>query len=630
MPDLRRLSILLFFFHLVSTAYFTQKPLDYFSGGWNQKSRFNLVRALVEQKTVSIDAYHLNTGDKSYRDGHYYSDKAPGLSVIAYPFYLPIYWIERTFFPGELQKNDPPSGFNLWWVTFWTVMLPSSLLVVVLFRLTYRITGNLRGAFWTAFVYGFGTLAFPFSSIFVGHQPAGAFAFFAFASAYYAFTSDSRWRLLLSGFLAGLAIAIEFPLTLFFLLLLGYIGLKAFREKSSPLSTTLLYLAGSVPVAIFLLTYNAVAFGNPFHISYEYVARPEFATGQAGGFFGFHLPRWKTFLHLLIGPYRGLFFFSPVLLSSFAGIYRGIKKRTAIAEILFCFSYFFLTLLLNSGYYAWEGGNLIGPRHLVVSLPFLSACISFYFTERISPAFFFLFLLSFLNMTALRLAEIFPEAYYNPLWDVAYKGLFQGEAMPIIIPALKGFTAILPLLALLLMMFQFLHREHLLQFSDFAGVAVSTETFYAILYVLYGVFLLNQSSLYPAQYRIHTGIRWVNEKMFEAGFFQSYLEKLERNPEDVEANAVAGLYYFRRHEFQQALPYLEKAYQGGIHDPFLYRMLAGVYLMQNETEKALKILHQFLKDFPENPDRGEVEGLIQRLTFRTPAPEPGSGNKSKG
>ena len=57
---------------LVSYAYFYQ------AGGWNANSRFDLVRAIVEQGTVVIDAYHTNTGDKSRYNGHYYTDKAPG------------------------------------------------------------------------------------------------------------------------------------------------------------------------------------------------------------------------------------------------------------------------------------------------------------------------------------------------------------------------------------------------------------------------------------------------------------------------------------------------------------------------------------------------------------------------
>src|SRR5688572_15493735 len=62
---------------LLSYAYFVAAP------AWNQNSRLALTRALVERHTTIIDDYHETTGDKSFRDGHFYSDKAPGTSLLA-------------------------------------------------------------------------------------------------------------------------------------------------------------------------------------------------------------------------------------------------------------------------------------------------------------------------------------------------------------------------------------------------------------------------------------------------------------------------------------------------------------------------------------------------------------------
>src|SRR6058998_631855 len=55
-------------------------------GGWNQNSRFDLLRAIVERHTLQIDVYQENTQDKAHFRGHYYSDKAPGLVFLAVPF----------------------------------------------------------------------------------------------------------------------------------------------------------------------------------------------------------------------------------------------------------------------------------------------------------------------------------------------------------------------------------------------------------------------------------------------------------------------------------------------------------------------------------------------------------------
>src|SRR5579863_9014242 len=75
-------ALLIFGVIFFSLAYF------YEGGGWNQNSRFDLLRAIVERGTLQIDAFHENTGDKAHFRGHYYSEKAPGLVFLAVPFAL--------------------------------------------------------------------------------------------------------------------------------------------------------------------------------------------------------------------------------------------------------------------------------------------------------------------------------------------------------------------------------------------------------------------------------------------------------------------------------------------------------------------------------------------------------------
>src|SRR5579864_9777593 len=79
-PSYRKQALLLGVVSFFSFIYF------YEGGGWNQNSRFDLLRAIVERHTLQIDAYHENTQDKAYFRGHYYSDKAPGLVFLAVPF----------------------------------------------------------------------------------------------------------------------------------------------------------------------------------------------------------------------------------------------------------------------------------------------------------------------------------------------------------------------------------------------------------------------------------------------------------------------------------------------------------------------------------------------------------------
>src|SRR5437016_13614268 len=70
---------------LIAMVLFVSYAYFYAGGGWNQNSRFDLIRAIVEQGTLRIDAYHDNTRDKAIFRGHYYSDKAPGLALLGVP-----------------------------------------------------------------------------------------------------------------------------------------------------------------------------------------------------------------------------------------------------------------------------------------------------------------------------------------------------------------------------------------------------------------------------------------------------------------------------------------------------------------------------------------------------------------
>src|SRR4051812_29157832 len=67
---------------LVAYAYFYQ------AGGWNQNSRFALVRAILQYGTLRIDdTMRFDgarvTGDVARYRGHFYSDKAPGAALVA-------------------------------------------------------------------------------------------------------------------------------------------------------------------------------------------------------------------------------------------------------------------------------------------------------------------------------------------------------------------------------------------------------------------------------------------------------------------------------------------------------------------------------------------------------------------
>ena len=80
----RLTEIALFLVLLICYTYTPPRWAD-----WNQNSRFDLVVAIVDHGTLSIDCCVANTGDYALFEGHTYSDKAPGLALLG----VPTYWL---------------------------------------------------------------------------------------------------------------------------------------------------------------------------------------------------------------------------------------------------------------------------------------------------------------------------------------------------------------------------------------------------------------------------------------------------------------------------------------------------------------------------------------------------------
>jgi hypothetical protein len=111
-------------------------------------------------------------------------------------------------------------------------------------------------------------------------------------------------------------------------------------------------------------------------------------------------------------------------------------------------------LLLNAGYYMWDGGASTGPRHAVPMLPFLA--LGLVPALRIAPrATWILGGVSIAHMLLMTAAA--PEAaqFGNPLWDYALERVRNRQALPHatgtnlgLLLGLPGILSLVPLVAL--------------------------------------------------------------------------------------------------------------------------------------------------------------------------------------
>jgi hypothetical protein len=360
----------------VSYAYFYQ------AGGWNQNSRFALVRAIIERHTLQIDAYQLHTGDRAFWRGHYYSDKAPGASLLALGPVVAARVIARV-------AHVDPEGFpGIAWTSYVAGVVTNGLFTVLAALAVWWLAlrwGFSRGAaLFGATAYGVATPAWCYATLYMGHQLAAGCLMGAFAAAVALEDDDARRQRRLGwavGLGTGWAVVSEFPALVPAVLIVG-LALSTLRDRWPERLPAVFgrLVAGGALTAAVLLAYNALAFGSPFHLGY---ASEEGFAQMHQGVFGITYPTWRRLYEILLGSYRGLLPLAPLVALTPIGLallaFRDWKwgresdpiSNLVRAVVVAAASGLFY-VLLNASYFYWEGGWAYGPRQMMAGLPFLA------------------------------------------------------------------------------------------------------------------------------------------------------------------------------------------------------------------------------------------------------------------
>lgn len=365
-------AILLGFVTYFSFIYF------YEGGGWNQNSRFDLLRAIVERHTLKIDAYHENTGDKAHFQGHYYSDKAPGLVFLAVPFALIARPVMRA---AGVDPESPRGEFTISYIaTACAVGLPTALASVCLFFLSLRLGSDANGAAFGALAMSLGTPIWAYASLFWAHALVGACLVFGFTAALK--LSDSRtahadflWALAV-GLLAGWATVSEYPAAPASAILAFLALAQAWPHGPGSRWRTAAGIALGAGACVTVLgTYLQAAFGS-FRPSYSYYDSNSFTFMQTRGYMGLTYPHIDVVLKLLFGFQRGIFFAAPVALAAPIGLRCLWSKKTTHSIAMAASAIAVYYLLLNASFYAWHGGLAYGPRYAGAGIPMLCIGLS--------------------------------------------------------------------------------------------------------------------------------------------------------------------------------------------------------------------------------------------------------------
>lgn len=356
---------------LVAYAYFYQ------AGGWNQNSRFALVRALVEDGTARVDGAQRASWDLSCKapDGpcldrkrpdpargeHFYCDKAPGAQLLAVPAYALVHAVA-----GSENASPRYQQVASYLVTVWAVALPSALGVLFLYLLLAGFGLGAGRRALVALAWGLGTLAWPYATLYYGHQLAAALLCIGFAMLVRQHRLErplSRAGLVACGAVLGLAVSVEYPAALAG----AAIGAYALATVRPWPRIGWLALGVAVPAAV-TAGYHWIVFGGPLALPYDFSVQDNRA---AGWFMGMGVPRAEALRGLLISGYRGLFYSAPWLLLAAPGAVV-LWRRRYRAEVAVCAAVVLLFLALNGSLVDWNGGWTFGARYLVPAVPFLA------------------------------------------------------------------------------------------------------------------------------------------------------------------------------------------------------------------------------------------------------------------
>lgn len=431
---------------LVTYAYFVDRP------AWNQNSRLALTRALVETRSTIIDPYHVTTGDKSFRAGHFYCDKAPGVSLLSAVPYAVLYGIRRATGgeqpdvrvlplaqrdveaevapkpearqPGDKLVYNFAHRLALYLCGLFAIAVPTVLGIAAVWRLALHLGADVRRATFVALAAGLATPIFPYATALYGHAPCGAALTIAVALVVVAPPRAPRSVAWWTGACLGLAVIVEYPAAA---VAMGVVGLAAWRHGGR---FALHVVAGGAPWALLLAAYHTAAFGHPLATGYDFVWLPRFAEGMKVRY-GIGAPDPVALHALTFGAYRGLVYLSPVLILAGWGVLArlvrpGPQGRTPWIAIAAITTFY---LLLNAGYYMWDGGAAYGPRHVVPMLGLLA--LGLVPAARVVPvAFAVLAAVSAFQMLAGAVAG--PEAaqFGNAVWEYAWPRLRSTDAGP--------------------------------------------------------------------------------------------------------------------------------------------------------------------------------------------------------
>ena len=401
---------------------------------------------VVEEGTLEVDQHAAI--DLMVKEGHYYAGFGPGQWLIAVPYYMVLRpaigalphaekrWANNHF-TYKRPKQLPMKVVYTQMAMVWLFLGPlTGLFFAKLYQVLRRRCVEKRFALLGTLAAASGTLIACYACVYSRQWLATLLI--AYVTLHHLDGKEKSRRLWYAlGLLAGYSVPVDY-IAVFGLTLLGVFHFFQAKNKRDILP----FISGVATIAVLVAAYHWWLLGNPLKTPYQFRVwhehnlafdykgeRINFGQLTEKGLVGLGLiPSWAALKGLTFGSFKGLFFFSPVLLFGLVGHVRALKEPANKRVAILClaqFGIYFWVIASANGEIYWSSFPLFfGPRYLIYGVPFLALGVAaLRFDRRGVRVLFFIALAASLaaNMLGLMfheanlLANLDDPAVQNPI-----------------------------------------------------------------------------------------------------------------------------------------------------------------------------------------------------------------------
>ena len=326
------------------------------------------------------------------RDGQLYSIFGPLQSILCAPLIglgrriAATGWYEgredivpASFYVGDglmeyLQQTTPSHPYEdavRFVVSFYNVVVCAAI-VGVFWSVCARLTPSRTGVLLSATLLALGTPLWPYAGKFNSDPTALLFVLIA---ADQLLRLDPRlrpaageargaaWRGLVAGVSLGLGTAAHISACLFVPFFAGYCLYNCWRSRDGR-RTVAAFASGCGVVLILLGYYNLARFGSVFE-----TGRTVSPTDVQRFGYGYFVLPWRGLYGLLLSPGKGLLLYSPAVLLGLL-CWRHLQAKAPALSLTLGGAVAFRLLFMASRS-DWHGGFCLGPRYLLMMIPFM-------------------------------------------------------------------------------------------------------------------------------------------------------------------------------------------------------------------------------------------------------------------